>query len=69
MKNRSEDSKNKYLNYHNKWKSIIYKARKEYYQINLQAAAGNIYYTWKILSSILKNKEEVNSFNSFHVMV
>ena len=57
IKNPSPETKNKYIRYRNKLKSILRKAEKDYYGNKFKQFQGNLTKTWKLLGNILnKNK-------------
>ena len=52
----SLQSKNRYIAYRNKLKSILRRAEQSYYREQVQIRAGNIRLTWKLLNLVINKK-------------
>ena len=52
-KNSTSNSRDKYLRYRKKLRSILVKAKKEYYITKFELYAGNLRETWKLFCTVL----------------
>ena len=67
IKSKSLEDRQKFVKYRNKLKSIILKAKADYYHDKIAQANGNIRLTWKLLNSVIKNSTHNSVIDSFTV--
>ena len=58
MKRRTPESKEKFISYRNKLKTVLKRAEREYYHVKFTSLKGDIRNTWKLLNTVInKNKK------------
>ena len=65
MKSRTQDSKQKYLNYRNKLKTVLKRAEREYYNNKFTILQGNIRNTWRLVNSIINKGKKCCLVDNF----
>ena len=65
IKSRSNEAKQKYIVYRNKLKTILKKAEKDYYHNKFTTLQGNIRSTWKLINSMICDKNKSSIVENF----
>ena len=65
IKSRSNEAKQKYIVYRNKLKTILKKAEKDYYHKKFTTLQGNIRSTWKLINSMICDKNKSSIVENF----
>ena len=60
IKTKSQADRQKYIKYRNMLKSVVQKAKSDYYLSRFKQAHGNIKQTWQLLNSLIKGRTTSN---------
>lgn len=63
--NPSQAMKRKYVKYRNKLKTLLMKAKIDYYKNRIASASGNLRQTWKLINGVLNNSQPDKFVSNF----